>query len=229
MARMKDKFLRKKQVIVTFALLAIFVLSWVISGCSAENNKHKYPDDVRVDHSFVTGQPCEAPCWYELQLGISTIDDIRLKLAQLPFVDESTLFESNIGVDGSKLGFHFNCVYYNPPGSCGRLEAENGKLSKVVLSVQYSLPLKSAIDRLGIPKYYTVDTSSTENNCLLNIYWPEKSIITVVQENSRKIHCSEIKTEPIDFDLQINTLIYVKINTQDEQNQEIRPWPNSGP
>ena len=224
---MNDKHLRKKQKIVIFVLLGILNLSRVISGISVKSNQRKYPEDARVDRSFISGQPCDAPCWYDLQLGISTIDDIRSKLTQLPFVDQLTLLESSIGTNGSKMGFYFDCVYYNPPGSCGMLETVDGKLSKIVTSVQYPLPLETAIDRLGVPKYYIVDTSSTEDNCFLSIYWPEKSIITVVEENSRKRHCSEIKTEPIDTNLQINTLIYSLINTQDEKHYEIRPWPNA--
>jgi hypothetical protein len=120
-------------------------------------------------------------------------------------------------------------VYYDPPGSCGELVAENGKLRQVVMAVQYPLTLESAIDRLGVPKYYTVDTSSTESNCILSIYWPEKDIVAVVEENSRKMHCSDIKSEPIDLDLQVVSLIYIKVDAQGQQNYETRPWPNSAP
>ena len=106
---------------VSFVILTLF---FVLLGCNGLNipalkNGPSFPDDPRVDRSFVTGQPCDAPCWYELRLGESTIDDIRATLLQLPFVDQSTLFEWNIGTDGSKLGFYFDCVYYDSPGSCG--------------------------------------------------------------------------------------------------------------
>ena len=97
------------------------------------------------------------------------------------------------------------------------------------MSVQYLLTLKSAIDRLGAPKYYKVDTSSTVSNCILSIYWSEKSIVAVVEENSREKHCSKNNSEPIDLDLQIVSLIYTKIEPQDQQNYETYPWLGTTP
>lgn len=224
---MKDNLFGNKKILkIALTLLWIFTVGCVILESSAERNKSKFPEDARVDRSFVTGQPCDAPCWYKLRLGESTIDDIRATLTQLSFIDQSTLFEWSIGTDGSKLGFYFDCVYYAPPGNCGELVAENGKLSKVAMAVQYSLTLELAIERLGVPNYYTVDTSSTESNCILSIYWPKKNIVAVVEENTRKKHCSDIKNGPIDLDLQIISLIYIKVEAQ---NQEARPWPDLAP
>lgn len=227
---MKDNFFEKKKILkIALTLLGIFTVGCVILESSTERNKSKFPEDTRVDRSFVTGQPCDAPCWYKLRLEESTIDDIRATLAQLSFIDQSTLFEWSIGTDGSKLGFYFNCVYYSPPDYCGELVTEKGKLSRVVMAVRYPLTLELAIDRLGVPEFYTVDTSSTESNCILSIYWPEKDIVAVVEENTRKKHCSEIKNESIDLDLQVVSLIYLNIDSRVQQNYETRPWPDSAP
>ncbi len=214
---------------ITLTLLGVFIMSCVIPESWVERNKPTFPEDSRVDRSFVTGQPCDAPCWYGLRLGESTVDDIRATLLQLPFVDQSTLREWNISTDGSELGFHFDCVYYNPPGSCGVLETENGKLRKIVMSVQYPLTLQSSIDLLGIPEYYTTGPSPTEDICIVSVYWPKKNIVAVVEESPREKHCSPTSNEPIDLDLQIISLVYMEINTPDQKNDESRPWPNSAP
>lgn len=225
---MKDNLFGIMQKII-LALLGVFVISCAVSEFSIRRNKPMFPDDPRVDRSFVTGQPCDAPCWYGLRLEESTVDDIRATLLQLPFVDQSTLAEWNISTDGSELSFHFDCVYYNPPGSCGVLETENGRLRKIAMAVQYPLILRSSIDQLGIPEYYTAIPSPTEDICNLGIYWPEKNIIVVVEENTREKHCSLGWNGPIDLDLQISSLVYMELNAPDQQNPESRPWPDSAP
>ncbi len=214
-------------IVILLILLSLSCLSLNIPGTKSSSD---FPDDPNIDRSFITGQPCEAPCWYGLTLGVSTTSDIRNTLHELSLVDQSTLFEYSYEIN--EMVFGFDCVYYHVPGGggCGVLQTSpDGKLKSMVISVQYPLTLKSAIDRLGIPKYYTVDTSSTEDNCILSIYWPEKSIVVVTEENSRKKHCSENKSAPIDLDLQIVSLIYTRIDPQDQQNYETRPWPDSAP
>jgi len=206
------------------AFLFINSLSLAIAGCDILKSDQSFPDDPHVDRSFVTGQRCEAPCWYELRLGKSTVDDIRATLTQLQFIDQSTLFEWPIDTEGSQLGFYFDCAYYSPPGSCGELVAKNGILVQVFMTVQYPLTLESVIEKLSVPNFFTVDTSSTESNCILSIYWPEKNIVIIVEEDSRKKHCSANKNEPIDLNLQVISLIYMNIDAQ-QQNYESLPWP----
>jgi hypothetical protein len=65
---MKNKLFGNKKILkIALTLLGIFIGGCVILESSG--NKSKFPEDARVDRSFVTGQPCEAPCWYMLRLG----------------------------------------------------------------------------------------------------------------------------------------------------------------
>jgi hypothetical protein len=223
---MEDKPIRIKQRnLIKLTLFCVFVVSCSISEFSPGRDEPKFPEDERVDRSFITKQPCEAPCWYGLTLGVSTDDDIRAKLLQLAFVDQATLFEQPMGSDGSDLlGFYFDCVYYNPPGSCGVLEVENGKLSKIMMAVQYLLSLQMVIDQLGTPIYYTANPSPNEDICVLEIFWPEKNIIVTADDSPRKRLCTSTGNEQINMDMQIKQLIYIESKNQEQRINEGFPW-----
>ena len=219
----------KKSLALIFMLLGFSMISCAISEYSFKSDSSKFPEDSRVDRSFVTGQPCEAPCWYGLRLGESTLDDIRMTLLELPFVDASQIHEQPTGDFGpnEKL-LVVRCVYSKELESCADLETSaDGKLRRIILGVYYDLPLQSVIDQLGTPKYYLAYPSPNKDICILEIYWPEKNIVATVEESPRTRHCSNDKNEPIDLDLQVVSLVYIEINVRDQQNDENRPWPNS--
>jgi len=118
-------------------------------------------------------------------------------------------------------------AYTTIPLEVAVLTSENGKLSKIVMAVQYPLTLQSSIDRLDVPKYYTANPSPNKDICSLEIYWPEKNIVAVVDESPSIKHCSNVANEQMDLDLQVISLVYIEINTQDQQNYESLPWPDT--
>lgn len=221
----------KKSLAIIFLLLGFFMISCAISEYFFESDSSKFPEDSRIDRSFVTGQPCEAPCWYGLRLGESTLDDIRETLVELPFVDASKIHEQSTGDFGpSEKLLVVRCVYSKESESCADLETStDGKLHRIILGVYYDLPLQSVIDQLGTPKYYLAYPSPNKDICILEIYWPEKNIVATVEDSPRTRHCSNDKNEQIDLDLQVVSLVYVEINAQDRQNNENHPWPDSAP
>jgi hypothetical protein len=64
---------------------AASVMIFLLLGCefmeSAGRRKEiEFPDSLLVDESFVSDQPCKAPCWYNLNVEESTLEDIRKTL-----------------------------------------------------------------------------------------------------------------------------------------------------
>ena len=47
--------------------------------------------DAGIDRSFITDNPCAAPCWYGLKLESSGLEEYRQKLTELPFVEQGSV------------------------------------------------------------------------------------------------------------------------------------------
>jgi hypothetical protein len=201
----------------------------MISKFFIESDGSKFPEDPRVDRSFVTGQPCEAPCWYGLRVGESTLDDIRKTLPQLPFADADKIHEQPTGAFGpNEKWFTVPCVYSEKLESCAELETlPDGILRRIIIHIDYDLPLRLVIQKLGNPEYYTANPLPDKDICSLGIYWPQKNIVATVKDNLRTERCSDYANEPIDLDLQIVSLVYVEIT--DQKDYDIYPWPGSAP
>jgi hypothetical protein len=217
--------------LAVLVLLVVFMLSCTVFERSPTQTNTEFPTDPRVDRSFVTGEPCEAPGWYGLRLGESTLEDIRTILPELPFVDNSQIYEQSTGDFGpnEKL-FAVRCTYSKEAELCATLRtSKDGKLSKVIIIVAYELTVQTTIEQLGVPKFFTVSPSPNKDLCYVDIYWPEKDIVVSLNDSPRARLCTKAGDEKIDLHSQIRSLIYTDISIQDQQQYEFLPWPYSAP
>ena len=223
------KNLRKK-VAVSFLFTAL-LLSCSFLKPSSNQNGSEFPVDSLVDRSFVTSQPCEAPCWYGLRLGESTLDDIRMTLPELSFVDQSQLYEQSTGEFGpnEKL-FVVHCSYSTEADLCAELTtSKDGKLSKIIIIVAYELTLQRAIEYLGVPTFYNINPSPNKDVCYVEVFWPEKDVVVSLSDSPRERLCTQTERERIDLNSQILSLIYTHISNQDQQKYDGLPWSGSLP
>jgi hypothetical protein len=75
-----------------YSILLVAVLGLTLASCDG----NPALDDPLADSSFLTQQPCAAPCWYGLEPDKSTADDVIAALRKLPFVDSGTIWESTV-------------------------------------------------------------------------------------------------------------------------------------
>lgn len=225
----RDFFGQKRAFPIVLFLLGFFILGCMISEFLVGPDSSKFPEDPRVDRSFVTGQPCEVPCWYGLKVGQSTLDDIRKTLPQLPFANADQIHEQPTGDFGpNEKWFTVPCVYSEEFESCAELETlPDGILRRIIIHIDYDLPLQLAIQKLGNPEYYTSNPLPDKDICSLGIYWPQKNIVAAVKDELRTERCSDYANETIDLDLQVVSLVYVEIS--DQKDYDIYPWPTSAP
>lgn len=215
---------------IVIAFITIFVLS-----CSAsplfQEIPPEFPEDPKVDRSLITGQPCEAPCWYGLNLGESSIDEIRLTLQNLVFVDNTKTLEQSINnLQPNKKLFIIHCVYLTREYDCGSLEtSEDGKLAKIHLSVLYPLDLQTLINKLGTPEYYNVfGPSPNLSGCLIYLYWLQKNIYAQINDEPGNELCEKAKNSEVPLDLQIDAIRYEVLNIQEVKNTSF-PWSDIKP
>jgi hypothetical protein len=208
-------------------LLALFIipsmLSCMILESTSKDVSIEFSNDPRVDRSFVSGQPCEAPCWYGLELGEASVEDIRTTLSSLPFIDSHSIGVQSFSSDPDELLIFANCVY-SPNEDCILFEtAPDGRLRKIILEIYYPLTLESAIERLGSPMYYILEPISGRDACRIFIHWPDKNVLAILEAAPREKHCNGEKTEKVNLGSQIDQLIYTDIEIQIIQQDGI-PW-----
>lgn len=215
---------------IMMAIITIFVLSCSISPL-LQKTTPEFPEDPNVDRSLITGQPCEAPCWYGLKLGESTVDEVRLALQNLTFVDSTKTLEQPLAnLHPNQKLFIIKCVYLTYEYECGSLEtSEEGKLIKIYLSVLYPLDIQTLINKLGVPEYYNVfGPSPNLGGCLVYIYWPQKNIYAQINDEPGNDLCEKAKSGQISMDLQIDAIRYESVNIQDLKDTSL-PWPEINP
>ena len=131
-------------------------------------------DDPLADHSFITQQPCAAPCWYGLELDKSSKDDVYTTLQRLPFIDQNTIKEWNTGWlnDETAVEVHFSCLHPNVR-SCGEALVSQGKLKQLHMFIGYQLTFETVVQELGIPGYVSdVPNNAEVGGCEVSLYWP---------------------------------------------------------
>ena len=192
-------------------ILIAFGLILMTGGCNLQATPAPLDPEL-VDQSFITDQPCKAPCWYGLKLDQSSESEVLKKLNELPFVDptkiqisknESYLDYSNI----TKIDF--NCVV--PKGKrCGSIFTADGVVKYIGLSIQYPLSLKSVVDKLGPPDYFTRDFMTPHGQgCMVSFNWTQKKISLGSEDPDSERVCQGLEiTAANDPDLQITDVAY---------------------
>ncbi len=123
------------------AWLLVMLFGFTTTGCMS--NSTISVDDPLADHSFLTQQPCAAPCWYGLEPGKSTAHDVDTTLDKLPFVDSSTIWQSTViwGDDDNAKQIGFGCLHPKDADCGGGMIISQGRLKRITLSPPYRLSL----------------------------------------------------------------------------------------
>jgi len=206
---------RKRSIKLSWMYWLSFLLVFVslLTACNKIKSLTLKTDSKLNDTSFLTEQPCKPPCWHDLKLNVSTLEQVEDKLAELPFIDQGTI---KIRKNANLFGFSdATMIYYNCMESkgkrCGYLLLSDGYLKVTAHRIQYHLPLQSVIDKLGEPSYviYSPYTSHGDG-CMMDLDWPEMNIFTrsITETNSRL--CQQIQSgEALDPNLGVNEVHYL--------------------
>ncbi|MBN2500716.1 MAG: hypothetical protein JXB38_08070 [Anaerolineales bacterium] len=178
-----------------------------------------------VDKSFITGEPCEAPCWYNLEVGGILEGDVALMLSFLPFIDRTTIQASADIYDPLSTIITYDCVYETAE-NCGFIGVSAaGEISGVAHQIVYPLSLADVVEKYAEPAYMYVNAYyGDEDNCQLAMYWPEHGIAVEVIEDSEAGLCQSVKTgESIPTNLQVLWVYYSPLPA--DGGEGTLPWP----
>jgi hypothetical protein len=208
----------------------LFVILQLLAGCSLLDPQ-KEPEIA--DRSFITGDPCEAPCWYDLIPGESPESLAEEVLAELPFVHQNLIrvWENTAFLDFTD-GTHidYTCVEgdENPP--CGHIYLADGIVQYIGYNVLYQLPLETIFEKLGKPDYVLYTASSPHGDgCTVMLDWLERGISAEIIHTRKRQTCIDLaEGRAFDADILVTDLIYQSKATQvpDRCGQlPCVPWP----
>ncbi len=130
-----------------------------------------------VDQSFSTWKPCAPSCWFGLQPGKSTTEEIRTILKQLPFVDATSLYEDERQWqdDAHARLLTWDCVQPRQRW-CGSANISGGVLKALYMSVNYDLSFADAVQRLGPPDRVRYLQDMWQTRCEIDLEWQNRGV-----------------------------------------------------
>lgn len=189
-----------------FAWLLMALLTLTLANCSTSNTV--VPGDPMADHSFLTQQPCAAPCWYDLEPDQASKEDVYRTLRGLNFVNQSTIRELSASwlEDNEAKEIAWDCIHPNKR-DCGSATVSLDKLKRVRMVIGYPLTFAQAVNQLGPPDFVDYGISH-DGQCTIGLNWPLKNISvqgydvrmcrTLLEEKSVK---AETQIETLDYSL----------------------------
>ena len=164
----KKKLLIYLSCLVTLLGIILFCLYF-----QSDNNDLKALNPNIYDQSWLTGQPCSAPCWQGIEPGVTSRDDVITKVKDLPFIDKNN-------VNLSTTGASFLCKYPRINSqSCVAISFNNNNILQILwLTPNYPITFEQVVDYLGPPDGFSlgpVDPGATA--CYLGLIWKERQLI----------------------------------------------------
>jgi hypothetical protein len=143
--------------------LRLFIVLLTLAGCSTNSDLPVVNPNL-IDRSFLTDQPCQSPCWYGLQPGVSTEDEVFATVRNLTFVKQDQILTSSYKFDRNLPGF-LTTLYYKEADksikdesgpSLGNFIISDHTLVQIELWPYFKLSFKQAAEKLGDPDYFAI-------------------------------------------------------------------------
>lgn len=166
----------------SIAFVVLFLL--LISGCKVETSSLRITPSPTIspdlyDLSWLTGDPCYAPCWYGLEIEKSTEEQVLNVLKSLPFVDFNTLEISTTGFGNPITGENYNAtsISVRKVGDTWvNLRIGKGVLKTLSFSLNYDVPLGDVVEQFGEPDAISVWPDGILEVCDINVFWLEMQL-----------------------------------------------------
>jgi hypothetical protein len=174
------------------------------------SNNAEPTNDPLADQSFITSEPCQAPCWYGLELDKSNTKDVKATLKSLSFVDPTSIRDGTSPWldDDFATVISWDCIHPKLEG-CGLAHISEDKLKQIWMKAGYRLDVQMAVATLGRPDYIDYGFQDPASGCLLFMEWPEQGI-TIYSEWNDDSLCQSIQNgTKIPANILITKLVYM--------------------
>jgi len=206
-------------------MLLLVLLVLLLTACVGKQ------DDPLIDRSFITSQPCAAPCWYGLEPDKSSREDIYATLHKLPFVDQTSINEYiTMGPnDEQDINVGWSCSHPKNDTCGGSARFSANKLESLYLTPGYILTFSDTVQIYGPPSYAKY-FPRMDPKCDLSLVWPTQGISISGQLPKWCPSLDEIETGlPINPNIQV---IGISLESPDilqnwiaQSHDGYQPWP----
>jgi hypothetical protein len=137
-----------------------------------------------TDRSLLASEPCAAPCWYSLELGVSSKEEALAIADSLPFIDPTEVSESPDGYwdvqQQENLAaelFRFGCR--QPVQTCAALVFVDEVLMRIYTFPNYPLSFAEVAEHLGAPDYVRMRPYHGRASpfCSVALIWLSRGVI----------------------------------------------------
>jgi hypothetical protein len=181
----------------TFQVFLVNILSIIIYGCSSvPSDAISTPLPEQMDTSPFTGIPCAAPCWYGLEVGRSSENEVFAILPTITFIDQKSIQihqrpsvpDYYIELYGPGVEIIGNCINFDK--ECIVITIANDVLQEIVVNLNYEIKPDEAISYLGNPDHVGYANLGTERiMCEVYLIWSSKRL--VLASRFEDVHGSE--------------------------------------
>lgn len=205
------------------SVLLLLSVSIVAAACASDRSR--WPQD----NSFLTGNPCLAPCWYGLELGRSDSDQVMATLSTLPFVVATSIISRPTGWYDSQdaMLIEYECVGQQGE-SCGGALVSEGTLVRITLPVQVPITFREAVNRLGQPDFVFAGPPAVSGGCAVSLFFRASQAIVSSHQRGDKICERVYDGQGIDPELLLDSITYVTANVMppgEDSGPPFFPWP----
>ncbi len=169
-----------------FSARLFFLVMFVLLTTSCSSSGQRVPPTVMPNFNeiiFLTDEPCTAPCWKGLEIGVSEEREVLTTVSALNFVDQKTIqiipksmpdLNPENWVQGKEI--IITCVNRREP--CLRLGIANDKLRDIEISLDYGLTLDAVIVHFGAPDYVGYEHMSRDTvDCRVELIWNKYQLV----------------------------------------------------
>lgn len=170
---------------VVCQIIIMIAIGTLLFGCVNADISTAIPTPLsgQMDLSPFTGIPCAAPCWYGLEVGKSTENDVISVLSTLTFIDQETMRTYKVSMPNYDYGksapgilIEANCTNTNQ--KCLTLAVIDNILTKIIVGFNYSMSQGAAVEYLGEPDYIGYGNLGSEKIiCEVYLVWVDSRLV----------------------------------------------------
>ena len=165
----------KNKFLVHIKPICVIAIALVLFSCTPRGVNLDTLNPNLYDQSWLTGEPCSAPCWYGLEPGVSSRQDSISTTQKLPFISgiNSTYTNSQNAAFFCKKPQDYECV---------NMDFENDVLEAIYFNPNYQITFEQVVERLGTPDGFLIQAMYPDaEGCKLQVVWKNKRLILLYE------------------------------------------------
>jgi hypothetical protein len=172
--------IRKRRIFILFFLFTV--------SCNTFHISNTLPtatiDNTLIDKSWLTDEPCKAPCWYGLEIGKTTQSEAKILITKLSFIQSANIKEQkSYGKNKSDILLDYYLPCKNVNHSCSIITFRNDILVSIYLIPNYEITIGEVVDELGDPDLTDIGPV-VPNGCIADLIWIQRQMVIRLYENS---------------------------------------------